>query len=129
MQKSSCRVPFGGHWRNMKTNETLEQIAVADYLRLKKILFIHIPNEGKRSVTVARILKAMGLQPGFPDLLILEPRGSYHALAIEMKTENGRLTENQREWLNKLRDNGYFATACWGADEAITVINTYMSLK
>ena len=89
----------------MKTNETLEQIAVANYLRLKKILFIHIQNEGKRSLTTARILKAMGLQPGFPDLLILEPKGEYHGLAIEMKTETGRLSENQREWLRQLRDN------------------------
>ena len=112
-----------------KASETQEQITVAQYMTLKGILFIHVPNEGKRSPMVARILKAMGLKPGFPDLLILEPRGSYHALAIEMKTKNGRLTEKQREWLNKLRDNGYLALACWGADDAIKVIKQYMDLK
>ena len=31
-----------------KATETQEQIAVADYLRLKGIMFLHVPNEGKQ---------------------------------------------------------------------------------
>lgn len=111
-----------------KATETQEQIAVADYLRLKDIMFIHVPNEGKRSPTTARLLKAMGMKPGFPDLLILEPRGEYHGLAIELKIPGGRLSYNQKEWLADLASRRYAAVAAWGADEAIHFIEEYMKL-
>ena len=112
-----------------KASETQEQITVAQYMTLKGILFIHVPNEGKRSPMVARILKAMGLKPGFPDLLILEPKGEYHGLAIEMKVGKNKPSENQRKWIYDLMKKGYCALVCYGADDAIKTINTYMSLK
>ena len=112
-----------------KATETQEQIAVADYLRAKGIMFLHVPNEGKRSVTMGQILTAMGMKPGFPDLLILEPRGAHHGLAIEMKIPGGRLSYNQKEWLADLASRRYAAVAAWGADEAIRFIDEYMNLK
>jgi len=107
-------------------DETAEQIAVADYLRYKHYLFIHVPNEGKRSITVARILKRMGLKPGFPDLIIFEPNGTFHALVIEMKTLKGRTSEDQEEWIRNLNAKGYYACVCKGADAAIKVIDEYL---
>lgn len=111
----------------MKTSETAEQITVAQYLEAKGICYIHVPNEGKRSLAVARILKAMGLKPGFPDLLILEPQGQYHGLAIEMKTKTGKVSKNQATWLRQLRKKGYAAYVGRGADQAIEIIDWYMS--
>lgn len=112
-----------------KPTETQEQIAVCQYLDLKGYVYNHTPNEGKRSTTTARILKAMGMKKGFPDLMIYEPKGGFHGLAIEMKAENGKLSKDQKKWLQILESKGYFATVCWGADAAIKLINIYMNLK
>ena len=111
----------------IKRSETEEQIAVADYLNLLGLCFAHIPNEGKRTPVAAAILKRMGMKPGFPDLLILEPRGKYHGLAIEMKSLKGRASADQKDWLKRLHEKGYATALCYGADAAIQVINKYRS--
>ena len=111
----------------IRGDETQEQIAVADYLRLIGALFLHIPNEGKRSPVTAAILERMGMKKGAPDLIIFEPRGKYHGFAIEMKTARGRLTAEQRLMLFELSKRQYATACCHGADEAIKLIRKYMA--
>lgn len=47
--------------------------------------------------------------PGWPDLVIL---GHHQALFIELKSERGRLTNEQSQLLDQLRDAGLDAR-CW----------------
>jgi hypothetical protein len=72
------------------------QAAVAEYLTLAlpphEAVFCAIPNGGKRDKGTAGKLKAEGLQPGAPDLLILS-RGK--AIGLELKTRAGRLSSDQ----------------------------------
>lgn len=109
-------------------SEAAEQTAVVEYCELKSIPVFHIPNGGKRSKSEAARFKAQGVRPGVPDLMIPIAKGGYHGLFIEMKAGRGKPTPKQVEWIELLRDQGYCAYACAGADNAIALIDRYMSL-
>jgi hypothetical protein len=66
-----------------------------------------IPNGGDRKPSVAANLKAEGVKPGVPDLMLPLPVGRYPGLFIEMKRPNGVVREDQSEWHHKLRSVGY----------------------
>lgn len=55
---------------------------------------LHVPNGGFRSKAEAAILIGMGVMSGFPDLLFIS-RG--RAYGIELKADDGALTQSQRE--------------------------------
>lgn len=86
----------------------------------------HCPNGGSRHPAEAVHLKHMGVKPGVPDLFLPYPVGEYHGLFIEMKAENGVLRATQRDWLEWLREQGYAAYVCKGADAAIRCIEAYI---
>lgn len=93
-------------------------------------LMYHVPNEGKRNYTNARRLVAEGLKSGVPDICLPVARGGYHGLYIELKRlRGGKLSDNQRDWLGALRDEGYMATMCKGWEAASEVILRYLAMK
>lgn len=89
-------------------------------------LLYHIPNEGKRSKAAAGRLKAEGLKKGVPDLCLPVARGGYHGLYIELKALDGKPTREQIGWIGNLKQQGYYAVVCAGADRAIRVIEEYL---
>ncbi len=89
-------------------------------------LLHHIKNEtteGPRQVAVDR---AMGVKKGVPDLCLPVPRGQYHGLYIELKTEKGRTSEEQDWWGDHLRLQGYYWGVCHGWRAAVEVIKAYL---
>ena len=112
----------------MTKTEASEQKAVIDFCDIKGYPIIHIPNEGKRSPQTANFLKGMGLRPGFPDLFLFEACGKWHGLAIEMKSEQGKLSEEQEGWLVNLNKHGYAVKVAYSATEAIKAIERYINL-
>ncbi len=109
-------------------SEALEQRAVVEYCDLKGIPVFHIPNGGYRNKAEAAHLKAQGVRPGVPDLCVPVARYGYHGLYIEMKAKkNGRASAYQQRWLALLRENGYCAYVCNGADAAIKLLDQYMT--
>lgn len=76
----------------------------------------------------AKKMKEAGYSRGIPDLLIFEPRGEYIGLAIEVKTEKGRASDHQKEWIKSLNDRGWMADVCRGFDEAADLIFEYFDL-
>lgn len=103
-----------------------EQINVVTWCRMQGIRIIHIPNEGKRSQYVGRQLVAAGLAKGFPDLFIPIPKGGFHGMAIEMKFGKNTLTEEQRDWLRFLKDQGYAVHVSYSFEDARHKITQYM---
>ena len=102
-------------------------------------LLFAIPNGGARSKATAAKLKAEGVVPGVADLILLVPKtdlvnvnGSvgilprYNALCVEMKTEKGRLSPEQKEWQAKVESHGYKYAVCHSLDEFIAVVNGYL---
>lgn len=92
-------------------------------------LLFHIPNGGKRSKTEAGRFKAMGVKAGVPDLFLPVPRGSYHGIFIELKSDKGKASGKQSEWLEKLTDNGYKAVVCYGWEQAAITLKSYLAQK
>lgn len=84
------------------------------------------PNGGKRNLMVAMKLKAEGVRPGVPDLMLPVPSNGYHGLYIEMKKPKGKATESQLDWIDFLNGQGYLALVCCGFDEAKAAIEKYL---
>lgn len=92
-----------------------------------KLLFA-VPNGGARSRVEAAIMKAEGVTAGVSDLILLEPRGGYGALCIEMKTkENGSgQTEKQKEWQAATEAAGNKYVVCRSLDTFMAEVTKYM---
>ncbi len=75
------------------------------YPRYRGLLFA-VPNGGSRNRIEAARMKAEGMVTGVSDLILLVPRGHFGALCIELKTETGRLSPAQKEWLQWAEMNG-----------------------
>lgn len=90
-------------------------------------LLYHIPNGGRRDVIEAKHLKAQGVKSGVPDLHLPVSRKGYNSLYIEMKTEKGRISENQKWWIERLNSQGNYAVVCHGWEEAKECLIHYLS--
>lgn len=91
-------------------------------------LLFHIPNGGTRDPVEAKHLKQQGVKPGVPDLCLPVARGRYHGLYIEMKTESGRTSGEQKWWGEHLLAQGFFWEVCHGWESAVRVLEWYLAL-
>ena len=116
----------------VKTTEHQEQCAVIawkwiciiKYPELKNLFAI--PNGGARDIVTGRKLKDEGVVAGVPDLFLAVPRGRYHGLFIEMKVKPNKPNAKQAEVMRSLESQEYAVKVCYGAGEAITVLENYL---
>jgi len=105
----------------MKGEERFQRLVV-DYLRLampSDVVWTHFPAGGGGKVRGAR-LKAMGLRPGFPDLLFVWRDGERTKTAwIELKTARGRESAAQRKVRKSLALAGCATAICRDLDAVI----------
>lgn len=98
-------------------------------------LLFAIPNGGKREPATAARLKATGTKSGFPDIGFPVARHNCHGLYIEMKRPElktkryGGLSEQQIEWHNQLRNQGYATAVAYGWEHARDIVEAYLSPK
>lgn len=91
-------------------------------------LIHHCPNGGSRNAREAHNLRMQGVKAGIPDIFLPVARGGWHGLYIEMKRrKGGRLSDEQAAMLEALREQGYCAWVCKGANDAIELITEYLS--
>ena len=81
---------------------------------------------GYRTPAEAAHFKRLGVKAGVPDLLLPYPVGDHHGLWIELKSLSGKASQAQREWILWLREQGYCAYICRGAESAIRCIEMYL---
>lgn len=93
----------------------------------------------KLSIGMATLAKRWRSSRGFPDVIILERKGEWSALMLELKTEkaptwkkDGELVkdehlENQQAMHVKLRNKGYYACFGKGFDHCRSIIDWYMN--
>ena len=115
-------------------SEAQEQTAVIEWWRfackkygVPEVSLMHIANEGTGSAARGRLQKRQGVRAGVSDLFLSVPRGGRAGLWIEMKRMGGRVSPEQREFLEKMRDLGYDGVVCHGAEAAIEKIHAYMT--
>ena len=90
-------------------------------------LLFAIPNGGRRDYVAAAKLKAEGVVPGVPDLLLAVPRGGFHGLWIEMKNgKAGELSTAQKEMHINLRAQGYRVEVCRTFEGFVTILRDYL---
>jgi hypothetical protein len=126
----------------MKHPEYHLQKQVCAYLNVQypKVMFL---SDTIASVKLSKIQAVRNKEiqkSGFkcPDLIILEPKGKYHGLFIELKVKSpfkkdGSILKNehlegQQKTISDLQEKGYFAVFCTGFDEAKETIDFYMGL-
>jgi len=80
------------------------------------------------AIHTAKKMKEAGYSKGVPDMLVYEPRGMYAGLAIEVKTEKGRASDEQKEWIRNLNNRGWRAEICKGFEECADVVCEYFDL-
>lgn len=112
--------------------ESNEQIAAMDWLRAQypniALHTLHIGNERKASYYAGYIMKRMGVLKGASDLFMAWPSGGFHGLFIEVKSKIGRPSAEQKAFLQRMKDVGYRAEICYGAEEVISTMKDYIGL-
>ena len=112
--------------------EVEEHLLVAEWLNKHGVFFIHIPNEGQRTIGQAVLLKRMGLKKGAPDFIIPGPVVN---IAMELKrcrkvgksgklVTPSRVSKEQNEVLWFLAQCHWKTQVCYGAAEAIGWLQT-----
>ena len=102
------------------------QCAAADFLAWAlpdNILYTHIPMGGKRDKATAGKLKAMGVNPGWPDFEILCPNGL--TIRIEMKTDKGVLSKPQKAFHKRAKALGHPVHIARSIEEVAAILEGY----
>lgn len=121
--------------RNALRSEDIEQISVVTWCRWQSGTFPelkllhHCPNGGSRNKREAVKLKQMGVLAGVADLHLPVPKGEYGSLYIEMKYDDGRLENSQKQFLRDTAAAGNFCAVCYDATAAIEIIEEYVRLE
>lgn len=97
---------------------------IGDYL-------FSIPNGGFRNKLEAINLSRQGVKKGVSDLFLAIPWGYEvkHGLWIECKSNKGKLSISQIEWVEKMKILDYGVAIVKSVDEGIQAIKDYLGMK
>lgn len=129
--------------RHTVLNEHQIQSALVDWFRdaYPGLLLFAIPNGGKLPYkTIEKKGKKVHVSPertklieegmvsGIPDLMLAVPKGDFHGLFVEMKTERGVVSDTQATIHAYLRGQGYEVAVPFGLEPAKQAIINYLNL-
>lgn len=109
------------------------QIACCHWFDLQypqlRLLLHHSPNEGRlmRPDRDGAKRKAMGMRPGFPDFIFLQPNKLYSYLAVELKSAKGRQSDHQKIYQQAVEQAGGRYIIVRTLEEFIAAVNSYIS--
>ena len=105
------------------------QVAVARYLDVLGVLWMHPANERKTTPIKGGRLKKAGVKSGVPDCLIFEPSGDYCGLAIELKVGRNKPSDTQIQFMLDMEKKGWKTAICWDLDSVISLVDEYLKIK
>lgn len=126
------RFTASGKKRRMD-REGEEQVSVIEqfdleFPHLAKRLF-HVANGGKRTRLERHLMVKQGVRRGVPDLVLPVPKSGFHGLYVEMKAakpHSAPVTDEQNDWIDFLREQGYCAEVARGGAQAMDIIRRYL---
>lgn len=111
--------------RKAEPTELQIHIAVVQHLKYrarKGVLWWHSANGELRTKRDAAKLRAMGVVPGIPDLMIVADGKTF---GLELKTSRGRLSTEQKSMLDRMQAAGVFTGVAYGLDQALAIISAW----
>lgn len=105
------------------------QRAVVEHLRVRArfgVQWTATANGGKRDARTGAMLKLSGVKAGVPDILLWHKGASF---ALELKADNGRLSESQHEFLEGLKNAGVYTCVALGLDQALKALKAWNLLQ
>lgn len=124
-----------------KQSESYLQQSIITLLRNYEELYpalqtiFSIPNgiylSGKNKFGIIHKLKAEGLKKGIPDLClpVKSKNKKFNILFVELKTETGKLSEEQIMIIDCLKKNGSCVEIIRNKKDFIQLINSYLGIK
>lgn len=115
-------------------NENQIQSAFFDWVRLqerkypKLALCFAVPNGSHKSPAARGLFQRTGLRPGVPDVCLPVASGTYHGLWIEFKSKRGVLSDTQREWHQRLIEQGHRVAIVRDTETAIAVVKEHLGI-
>ena len=95
------------------------QVSLCALLSARRVFFFSIPNELQQPTAAAVMkLRKMGMVVGMPDLCILFNNTAYF---LELKRDDGTVSDNQRRIQAELAKRGYPVRTAWGFNEAVEI--------
>ena len=110
--------------------DSLQKACVAwfDHAHPELSIYLHhSPNGGFRWRDEAAKFKAMGVRAGFPDLVLLVPRGKCPFLAIELKYGGNRQSPRQKAYQKALEAIGARYVVVRSLEDFQKIINEYLN--
>ena len=123
--------------KNTSPLEKEEQQNFVSYCEMNNITVVSTQNGFKMPKTAfnwaaySNSLKRMGLRKGFPDLIVLarNKTKTHEVLFIEMKRQQGgRVSDEQKEWIERLDNEGYCVGVAKGCESAIKILTQYLEM-
>jgi hypothetical protein len=115
--------------RRRQQPEAQIQRAVFQHFRARGapgVFAFHTANGGFRRPIEAAILEGLGVRAGVPDLIACRGGRFY---ALELKTNNGKLSDAQEQVLAALREAGSEVAVAYGLDAALAQLERWQLLR
>jgi hypothetical protein len=111
-----------------RLSESEIQVRVANYLKLVQpgVMFTSSPAGLKLTVGQVQKMMQMGYRKGTADLFIMELRGKYAGLWLELKTLTGGISAGQPEFGIDCEKRGYSYAVAHGYEDAIKILKWYL---
>lgn len=107
-------------------SEAHEQNDLRKVLDLLRVRWFHPANGELRDQVTAARLVSLGVKRGVPDVVItsrVPRRPEVRGVAIELKKrDGGRVSPDQKRWLEGLTEDGWVVAVCHGSDEAVAFL-------
>jgi hypothetical protein len=113
----------------MISEHTLQSLILRHlaYYARRDVYWFAIPNAGRRTGRAGARLRQEGMRRGVADLCFMLPAGK--CAWLEMKTENGRLSDEQKGFQARCLRLGHPYAIAKTIDEAIATLKSWDVLK
>ena len=91
------------------------------------ILYCATQGGVRTTIGTARKMVSSGYRKGIPDLMIYNRRGDLIGLALELKTEKGKVSPHQKEWIQNLNEEGWEAKSVFGYEQCVEALFEYFT--